>query len=124
MAYSEPADPPSALCRQLLERGARLERLLGRLLEHDRPRARFARPARALPTTRSGEQIRLTEREVQVLRLLATGRTSRQIAAQLKISPAIVRIHFSRIYRKLGVTTRTQAAVRAAELGLGSADPA
>jgi DNA-binding NarL/FixJ family response regulator len=120
MTDREPADPTSVLCRQLLEREARLERLLVQLLEHDRPRARSARRAYTVLTTRLGEQIRLTERQVQILRLLATGRTSRQIAAQLQVRPATIQNHLTQIYRKLGAATRAQAAVRAVGLGLGS----
>jgi DNA-binding NarL/FixJ family response regulator len=121
MTDPEDTDPPPALYRELLERQARLERLLERLLEHDRPRARSARPAHAIPTTMSGKQIRLTERQVQILCLLVMGRTNRQIGAQFQISPGTVGKRLTRIYRKLGVTTRTQAAVRVIELGLGSA---
>ena len=73
MTDREHADPTSVLCRQLLEREARLERLLVQLLEHDRPRARSARRAYTVLTTRLGEQIRLTERQVQILRLLVDG---------------------------------------------------
>ena len=48
------------------------------------------------------------------------GRTNQQIGAHLKLSPVTIRNHLNRIYRKFGVTTRTQAAVRAVHLGLSS----
>ena len=61
---------------------------------------------------------RLTPREQEVLRLLAQGKTNREIAAVLVVSPGTVKIHVERIIAKLGVSDRTQAAVRAVTLGL------
>ena len=60
----------------------------------------------------------LSERELEVLRLLAQGQTNQEIAHSLVLSPLTVKTHVQRIIRKLGVADRTQAAVRAAELGL------
>jgi DNA-binding NarL/FixJ family response regulator len=61
---------------------------------------------------------RLTPRERDVLDLLAQGRTNRQIGVSLIISPGTVKVHVERIIAKLGVSDRTQAAVRAIGLGL------
>ncbi|MGH2531367.1 MAG: helix-turn-helix transcriptional regulator [Thermomicrobiales bacterium] len=52
----------------------------------------------------------LSEREVQVLRLVAKGMTNTQIADALFISPRTINAHLTRIYRKIGVTSRTAAA--------------
>jgi DNA-binding NarL/FixJ family response regulator len=60
----------------------------------------------------------LTPRETEVLRLLATGKTNRQLAGELHVSLSTVKRHVERIIEKLGVSDRTQAAVRAGELGL------
>ena len=60
----------------------------------------------------------LTPRELEALRLLASGKTNRQIAKELLVSVSTVKAHVARIVAKLGVSDRTQAAVRAAELGL------
>jgi DNA-binding NarL/FixJ family response regulator len=60
----------------------------------------------------------LTEREAQILHLLATGRTNQQIGNQLRLATGTIRDHVTQVYRKLGVATRPQAAVRAIELGL------
>jgi DNA-binding NarL/FixJ family response regulator len=60
----------------------------------------------------------LTKRELEVLRLLAQGQTNQEIAQGLVVSPLIVKTHVQRIIAKFGVSDRTQAAVRAAELGL------
>ena len=60
----------------------------------------------------------LTPRELEVLALLATGRTNRQMATELHLSLSTVKRHVEHIIAKLGVSDRTQAAVRAGELGL------
>lgn len=57
----------------------------------------------------------LTEREVAVLELLATGLGNREMAHQLLVSEATVKSHLSRIYTKLGVDTRAGAVARAIE---------
>ncbi len=56
---------------------------------------------------------RLTERENDVLDLIAEGLTNKGIARQLQISPATVKAHVERVISKLGVADRTQAAVMA-----------
>jgi DNA-binding NarL/FixJ family response regulator len=59
-----------------------------------------------------------------VLRLLAAGRTNPQIGAELYISPKTASVHVTSIYRKLGVSSRVQAAAVAERAGLLSAsDP-
>lgn len=60
----------------------------------------------------------LTVRETDVLRLLAEGKANRQIAAHLTIGENTVRTHVSSILAKLGVQSRTQAALYAAQVGL------
>ena len=66
----------------------------------------------------------LTDRELQVLALLASGRTNAAIAAMLVISPFTVGNHLRNIYGKLGVTSRSAATRAAFERGLvrGAAD--
>jgi DNA-binding NarL/FixJ family response regulator len=60
----------------------------------------------------------LTERERQILPLLTVGWTNREIAAQLGLRVGTVKNQVARILEKLDVSDRTQAAVRAVELGL------
>lgn len=60
----------------------------------------------------------LTPREMDVLRLLTQGQTNREIAQNLSISTGTVKVHVEHIIAKLKVSDRTQAAVRAVELGL------
>jgi DNA-binding NarL/FixJ family response regulator len=69
--------------------------------------------------SRGTEQMEsLTPREVEVLRLLSQGQTNTQIAQNLLVSRGTVKIHVQHIISKLGVSDRTQAAVRAIEAGL------
>jgi DNA-binding NarL/FixJ family response regulator len=57
----------------------------------------------------------LTEREVEVLRLLAQGMTNRQIAAQLSISTKTAGHHVQHIYDRIGVSSRAGATLWAAQ---------
>jgi DNA-binding NarL/FixJ family response regulator len=61
---------------------------------------------------------RLTEREREVLKLVARGRSNEEIAVQLFVSPATVKTHINRLFAKLRVTSRVQAVVLAYESGL------
>lgn len=69
-------------------------------------------------TDDAAESGHLTTREREVLELLATGRTNREIAEQLYVGEATVKTHLSNIYAKLGATDRHHAVGRALELGL------
>ncbi|MBV8220628.1 MAG: helix-turn-helix transcriptional regulator [Solirubrobacterales bacterium] len=60
----------------------------------------------------------LTDRELEVLRLLGDGSTNRQIGAELFITPKTASVHVSRILMKLGVANRAEAAAAAHRLGL------
>jgi DNA-binding CsgD family transcriptional regulator len=66
----------------------------------------------------------LTARELEVLALVAGGRTNREIGAALFISEKTASVHVSRILAKLGARTRAQAAAMAVTLGLGGGGPA
>jgi len=59
----------------------------------------------------------LTKRELEVLQLLSEGATHSEISRRMRISPMTTRNHFSAIFRKLGVNSRTQALVRAISMG-------
>ncbi|HWQ11221.1 MAG TPA: response regulator transcription factor [Roseiflexaceae bacterium] len=64
----------------------------------------------------------LTERETEVLRLVAQGRANKEIASILTIGEKTVKTHVSNILAKLGVQSRTQAALYAVRVGLVSPD--
>jgi DNA-binding NarL/FixJ family response regulator len=73
------------------------------------------------PAGKRGEELspeQLTPRELDVLRLLAAGKTNREITQQLHLSLSTVKTHLEHIMDKLDVSDRTQAALRAVELGL------
>ncbi len=94
-----------ALCSDagvLVERLARIERSLG--AQGETPQAAAA-----------GE---LSDREIAVLRLLATDLSQREIGAQLFVSFNTVKSHTRMVFRKLGVATREDAVARGRELGL------
>jgi DNA-binding NarL/FixJ family response regulator len=65
----------------------------------------------------------LTARELEVLRLVATGKPNKEIAAELEISERTARTHVSRILRKLRLSSRTQAALWAVREGLVEVEP-
>jgi len=70
--------------------------------------SRGARPAGAL-----------TQRETDILALLAEGKSNRDISRALYLSEKTVKAHLAAIFRKLGVTNRTQAAMAAVSMGIG-----
>ena len=70
-----------------------------------------ARPATELPEV-------LSERELEVLALIAAGKSNRRIASELFVSVGTVKTHLNNLYRKLDAHSRTQAVNRARELKL------
>jgi LuxR family maltose regulon positive regulatory protein len=60
----------------------------------------------------------LSQRELEVLHLIAIGRTNQEIARQLIVAPGTVKAHTASIYRKLDVANRTEAVARARQLGI------
>jgi DNA-binding NarL/FixJ family response regulator len=70
-------------------------------------------------TARSEELVEpLTERELEVLRLVGTGATNKEIAQSLVIAEGTVKNHLTSVYGKLAVSDRTQAALKARDMGL------
>jgi DNA-binding NarL/FixJ family response regulator len=66
-------------------------------------------------------EFNLTQREREILALLSEGRSNRSIAQNLYLSEKTVKAHLAAIFRKLGVTNRTQAAIMAVQMGVGAA---
>jgi DNA-binding CsgD family transcriptional regulator len=67
---------------------------------------------------RAQSSLGITDRERQVLQLLADGRSNKEIAARLELSPNTVKTHVARLFEKLRVARRTEAILLARELGL------
>lgn len=81
----------------------------------------FRGAARAVPfeaNTRVQQALGISARELEVLRLLADGRSNKEIARELDVSPNTVKTHVARLYEKLEVRRRAQAILRARELGM------
>jgi DNA-binding NarL/FixJ family response regulator len=76
----------------------------------------------ALPAEKSALSEKLTQRELDVLRLLVKGYNNPDIARRLYLAPGTVRNYVSAIFQKLGVSDRTQAAVLAVRHGLVEED--
>lgn len=78
------------------------------------------KPASSQPATRQQYNTELTEREMEVLRLLAAGKSNKDIAEELMISTNTTKAHVGSIIQKLAVDDRTQAALKAVREGLVS----
>ena len=93
-------------------------KLVGALTSAARPVEKTAPPSAA-----NDDLSALTEREIEVLRLIATGATNREIAEELVISEGTVKNHVSNILAGLGLRDRTQAAIYAHENSLIASAP-
>jgi predicted ATPase/DNA-binding CsgD family transcriptional regulator len=88
------------------------------LAEVEREATALSRPAKGNRAARPGALFRLTTRELEVLRLVASGRTNREIAAALFVTQRTAATHITHILGKLGVESRTEAAAWAVRYGL------
>jgi DNA-binding NarL/FixJ family response regulator len=80
---------------------------------------RRAQPPVAFETnTRVQETLGISGRELEVLQLLAAGRSNKEIASRLNVSPNTVKTHVAKLFEKLEVRRRTEAILRARELGM------
>jgi DNA-binding NarL/FixJ family response regulator len=70
------------------------------------------------PNTRVQQTLGISERELEVLELLAAGRSNKEIASRLGVSPNTIKTHVANLYGKLDVKRRTEAIRRARELGM------
>jgi DNA-binding NarL/FixJ family response regulator len=98
-----------ALYRELIERETRLQEMVKEILLSQQSRSREAGSARML---------QLTQREREIVRLLADGQTNQQIGRALGLTAGTVRNHISRLLPKLGASDRTQAAINALQWGI------
>ena len=108
---SEPSEVVDAI-RQIYNGESSLHPRIARKLMQE-----LAHPPQQPPTTDP-----LTEREVEVLRLVAQGKSNKQIAGDLVVTEGTVRVHVSSILSKLHLASRTQATLYALREGLASLD--
>jgi DNA-binding CsgD family transcriptional regulator len=82
---------------------------------------RLFAPPRAAPSEGNPQAVAslgISPRELVVLKELADGRSNKEIARRLEVSPNTVKTHLARLYEKLGAERRTDAVRRARELGI------
>jgi DNA-binding CsgD family transcriptional regulator len=79
---------------------------------------RRAPPAPFVPNTRAQETLGISDRELEVLALLAAGGSNKEIARRLTLSPNTVKTHVTNLFSKLEASRRTEAIQRARELGM------
>jgi DNA-binding NarL/FixJ family response regulator len=91
--------------------------VLRRLIAHHTPASAIATQPTAVPALRQ-----LTERELEVFRLLGRGSNNQEIARELWISESTVKTHVTRLFAKLNLRDRAQAVVLAYESGLVSTE--
>ena len=70
------------------------------------------------PNRRVQQTLGISDRELEVLALLAAGRSNKEIAKRLELSPNTVKTHVAKLYEKLEARRRTEAVLRARELGM------
>ena len=116
-SFVDAGDPLRELLRHLQPRDVLTQGYLQRLLGHFSTEAGITSPE-ARPATQAGLAEPLTEREQDVLRLIAEGFSNQQIAERLIISTATVKTHVTNINGKLGAASRTQAVAIARSLGI------
>jgi LuxR family maltose regulon positive regulatory protein len=122
--FLDEGTPLAALLRRLVPTGS-VPQYLGTLLAAFDRQASRVQPATG---TLAGEEFSsgatqalidpLSVRELEVLRLVAVGRSNREIARELIVTVGTVKKHVNNIFGKLEVQSRTQAVARARELGL------
>jgi len=123
--FVELGQPMADLLNRLIEQNVAVD-YVGKLLaafrgEERRPVPDASDSERAQPSSSSTEMWRvelLTQREQEILSLLAQGLSNKEIAAERFISPETVKRHVYNIYQKLDVHSRTSALAKATELGL------
>ena len=103
--------------RGYLLKDAAVDELANAIRDVHAGRTRVA-PAVAAKLADRMTQVQLTMRELTVIRLLADGKTNKEIGAMLKIAESTVKVHMTHLFEKLGVSNRTQAIAAAARRGL------
>jgi DNA-binding NarL/FixJ family response regulator len=75
-------------------------------------------PKEFKPNTAAQQSLRISDRELEILRRLAAGQANKEIAKELDVSPNTVKTHVANLFVKLEARRRTEAILRGRELGL------
>lgn len=102
-----------------LLKGSRLEELLN-AIRTVHSNQTYIQPGVVAKLTERLNSPELSDRELEVLRLMAEGKNNTQISTELMIAESTIRFHVSHILSKLGVTDRTQAVITAVKRGIVS----
>lgn len=95
--------------------------LAGRMISPQYPRKKASTMSRRLSPQEGRSklsQLGLTDRQSEVLCLMAKGKSNREIAGQLGLSEGTVKLHLTTSFKRLGVSSRTQAMIVAAKMGV------
>jgi len=120
---------PEGFIRAFVDEGPSMARLLYKALSREIAPAYVRRLLAAFPSPKLEETTQaqtsefdwvepLSERELEVLQLIAEGLTNKEVSDRLYLSPNTVKVHNRTIFSKLGVKSRTQAVARARGMGL------
>jgi LuxR family maltose regulon positive regulatory protein len=122
LSLAEPEGEPKSYIRLFLDEGAPMAKLLDQAAVRDVAPNHVDKLLAAFSTAKQRAAPPLVEslsdRELEVLHLIAAGLSNQQIAAELVLTVGTVKWHLNNIYSKLGVNSRTQAVARARELRL------
>jgi len=121
--FVDEGEPMLALLSKLLATGRRASAYLQRLLAAGDQQSGYGASPIPAPLQAHSKPPQslidpLSERELEVLHLVAEGASNHEIAEQLVVAVSTVKRHVSNIFSKLVVTSRTQAVARAREIGL------
>jgi LuxR family maltose regulon positive regulatory protein len=119
--FVDEGPPMARLLYEALSRGIApnyVQRLLAAFEDATKDERRMTAPSSVVGRPSSALVEPLSERELEVLQLIAEGLTNREIAARLFLALNTIKSHTRNIYGKLGVSSRTQAVARAKTLGI------
>jgi DNA-binding CsgD family transcriptional regulator len=110
--------------RDQLHRALEMFEAMGLEAFAERCRGELRSTGERIRRTAPGDPQLLTPREAQIANLVSEGASNREIAAQLFVTASTVEYHLRNVFRKLGVTSRTQLAHRVSSEGLPAGEPA
>jgi DNA-binding NarL/FixJ family response regulator len=111
---------PKSSTNEVMESAVRLVLAGGKYLPPEVIADSGLEPRPARPRVATTDTLGLTGRQAEVLRLLASGASNKLICRELGLAERTVKAHVTAVFRALHVSSRTQAAIEAAKLGIGT----